>query len=128
MLKITTKKILKLSASLIVLLCFINFAHADSKTFGSVAANITKTFSDMGKMLTGLSYVAGLGFAIAAILKFKQHKDNPQQVPVGMPLGLLAVAAAFLFLPTLMGVTGQTLFGGGQRTAGPSGTTIQGSE
>ena len=27
--------------------------------------------------LTGSSYVVGFGFAIAAILKFKAHKDNP---------------------------------------------------
>ena len=97
---------------------------AQDITLGTVAKNVTDTFSNMGLMLTGLSYVAGLAFAIAAILKFKQHKDNPQQVPVGMPLGLLAVAAGFLFLPTLMGVTGQTLFGSSKTTAGPSGSTI----
>ncbi len=125
MTKQNIKNIFRVFLGLLTMFIFINYADAAQDiTFGTVAENITDTFSNMGLMLTGLSYVAGLGFAIAAILKFKQHKDNPQQVPVGMPLGLLAVAAGFLFLPTLMGVTGETIFGKQKQTAGPGGTTI----
>jgi intracellular multiplication protein IcmD len=54
------------------------------------------------KLITAGSYLAGLGFSIGAIMKFKQHKDNPTQVPIGTPIALVFIAAALLFFPTLM--------------------------
>ena len=48
-----------------------------------------------------MSYLGGLGFALVSIMKFKQHKDNPTQIPVGTALALVFIAAALLFLPTL---------------------------
>jgi intracellular multiplication protein IcmD len=68
------------------------------------------------------AYLAGLGFAIGAIMKFKQHKDNPTQIPIGTPIALIFIAAALLFLPSILGVAGSTMFGKGQATvAGPTG-------
>lgn len=58
-------------------------------------------------------------------MKFKQHKDNPTQVPIGTPIALVFIAAALLFLPSILSVTGSTMFGGKGTTAGPSGSTIQ---
>jgi intracellular multiplication protein IcmD len=70
------------------------------------------------------SYLAGLGFSIGAVMKFKQHKDNPAQIPIGTPIALVFIAAALLFLPTILSVTGETMFGSGRSTAGPTGTVI----
>jgi hypothetical protein len=38
------------------------------------------------KVITGVSHLAGLGFSIGAILKFKQHKDNPIQTHTSQPI------------------------------------------
>jgi intracellular multiplication protein IcmD len=38
-------------------------------------------------------------------MKFKQHKDNPTQTPIGTPIALVFIAAALLFLPSILGVT-----------------------
>ncbi len=99
-------------------------AAAGTTTLGGMASSITKTFGAVGKLITAGSYLAGLGFSIGAIMKFKQHKDNPTQIPIGTPIALVFIAAALLFLPTILSVTGQTMFGGGQTTAGPTGTVI----
>ncbi|MEW6277964.1 MAG: type IV secretion protein IcmD [Candidatus Eremiobacterota bacterium] len=59
------------------------------------------------------AYVAGLSSSVASLLKFKQHKDNPTQVPIGTPIALLFIAAALLFLPSILSTTGGTMFGDG---------------
>lgn len=99
-------------------------AFAESVTLGKMADQVVTSFESVAKLITAGSYLAGLGFAIGGILKFKQHKDNPTQVTIGQPIALIFVAAALLFLPSILGVAGYTLFEGGGTTAGPTGTTI----
>ena len=70
---------------------------------GALASNITACFGGLAQLVTGASYVVGTAFAAASILKFKAHKDNPTQIPLGTPLALEAVAAALAFLPTTSG-------------------------
>jgi len=60
----------------------------------TAAEDIVEKFSDLTTLITATSYIAGLGFAVGAILKFKMHKDNPTQVPIGTPVALVALAAA----------------------------------
>ena len=62
------------------------------------------------QLIIAASYVGGFGLAAASIVKFKAHKDNPQQVSIGDPLALLFVAAALIFLPTLLANSEETLF------------------
>ncbi|MGE3919451.1 MAG: type IV secretion protein IcmD [Gammaproteobacteria bacterium] len=98
-------------------------AFADTVTIGSVAQKITGTMGNLAKLITAGSYVAGFGFAVGAILKFKAHKDNPTQIPIGTPIALIFVAAALIFLPQIFGVTGKTMFGGGAETGTVTGVT-----
>lgn len=104
---------------------FLIAQDASAQNLGDMAASITGTFDQVGKMITAGSYIAGLGFSIGAIMKFKAHKDNPTQIPIGTPVALVFIAAALLFLPSILAITGQTMFGSeGGTTAGPSGTVI----
>lgn len=91
-----------------------------SMSLGDSAKEITKSMSPVSKLITGGCYVAGLAFMVGAIMQFKQHKDNPTQVTIGKPIALLLVGAALLFMPSIMGMAGVTIFGSGT-TAGPSG-------
>lgn len=98
------------------------FAQGTNLTIGGVASLITQSFRNIARLITAASYLSGLGFAIGAIMKFKQHKDNPTQIPIGTPIALLFIASALLFLPNVLGVSGVTLFGqAGGTVAGPSG-------
>ena len=100
--------------------------YATSLTLGGMASQITDSFESLTKLITAGSYLAGLAFSIGAIMKFKQHKDNPTQIPIGTPIALVFIAAALLFLPTILGVAGSTMFGsGGGSTAGPTGTVFK---
>lgn len=92
------------------------------QNLSGVASNVISNFGALAKMITAAAYVAGFGFAFAAILKFKAHKDNPQQIPVGTPIALLFIGAALIFLPTLFSITGETVFGSGATIGGVSGS------
>ncbi|NCT56279.1 MAG: type IV secretion protein IcmD [Legionella sp.] len=104
------------------LLMFSTGAMATSMTLGDMAAQVTSSFENLAKLITAASYLAGLGFAIGAIMKFKAHKDNPTQITVGTPIALVFIAAALLFLPSILDMTGSTMFGGEQSVAGAGGT------
>ena len=98
---------------------------AMSLTIGGMASSVTSSFESLTKLITAGSYLAGLGFAIAAIMKFKQHKDNPTQITIGTPIALVFIAASLLFLPTILGVAGFTMFGTtGGSVSGPSGAVF----
>lgn len=96
-----------------------------ANTIGDMATEMVNSFTSIAKLITAGSYLAGLGFSIGAIMKFKQHKDNPTQIPIGTPIALVFIAAALLFLPSILKVTGQTMFGEAGVVAGPKGTLIQ---
>jgi len=90
---------------------------------GSVAAQVITNISAVARLITAASYVAGMAFAVGAVVKFKAHKDNPTQIPIGTPIALLFVGAALIFIPTVFKVGGGTLFGSSGIVAGTSGIT-----
>ncbi len=115
-------------ASMVMVLTADAAMAATTMTLGTMASNIIGSFTSLTKLITAGSYLAGMGFSVAAIMKFKQHKDNPTQIPVGTPIALIFIAAALLFLPTILGITGATMFGsGGGTVGGPTGTVFTGS-
>jgi intracellular multiplication protein IcmD len=93
------------------------------QNLGTIATTISTSFGALAQLITAISYVAGMGFGMASILKFKAHRDNPTQIPIGTPIALLFVAAALLFLPTLFGIAGSTIFGANKTTGGISGVS-----
>src|SRR4029078_3244189 len=88
---------------------------------GDVAANVTGNPTNIAKLITAASYVAGMAFAVGAIGKFTAHKDNPTQIPIGTPIALLFGGAALIFAPTVFKVSGSTLFGASGTVGGVSG-------
>ncbi|MCH9637380.1 MAG: type IV secretion protein IcmD [Gammaproteobacteria bacterium] len=90
---------------------------------GKVASTITGSFGQLAKLITAGAYMAGIGFCMASMLKFKAHKDNPTQIPIGTPIALLFIGAALIFLPNIFRIAGYTIFGGTSGAGGVSGTT-----
>ena len=85
------------SLFLTTLVTSLTYATGDPLTVGGIAEKITGSFENIGKLIFSIAYVAGLGFGVAAIFKFKQHKDNPTQVPIGTPIALIAISSALVF-------------------------------
>lgn len=96
---------------------------SNDPTLGKVASTITSSFGQLAKLITAGAYMAGIGFCMASMLKFKAHKDNPTQIPIGTPIALLFIGAALIFLPNIFKIAGYTVFGGTSGAGGVSGTT-----
>jgi len=62
-------------------------------------------------VIVGSAYLAGLGFSIAAMVKLKAVKDNPQQNSPTMPLAYIAIAVLLVFMPSIVKPVSETLFG-----------------
>jgi hypothetical protein len=93
-------------------------ASGGGESLAVISGRVQSNVLSIVKLLIVLSYCAGVGFAMAGVLQFKAHKDNPQQTPLSKPMVYLAVAAFLLFLPSLMSTAGSTIFGS---KAGPTG-------
>ena len=98
-------------------------AAGNQEGLTKVAQNVTDGMTNLAKLITAVSFVMGFGFAAAAILKFKAHKDNPAQIPVGTPIALLFIAAALIYLPSLYQSVGKTIFGSEAHAGSASGIT-----
>jgi intracellular multiplication protein IcmD len=84
---------------------------ASDMTIKDLAVNFLSQFESFGKLLIAMAYISGLGFAVAANFKLKQHRDNPNQVPVGMPISLFLFSVFLVFLPSLYKPAGESMFG-----------------
>jgi len=78
------------------------------------------TQADIEQLIFRLFYVSGIGLAVGAIAKFKQHKNNPQQVHVSNAFAQLFIAAALIVIPNILATTGVTLFGSDQPLPPPN--------
>lgn len=84
---------------------------ASTTGLAGLANNVTKSIGAFGELLISISYLAGIGFMVAAIFKFKQHKDNPTQVTVGTPIAMLFIGIGLVFLPYIVTQAGTTIIG-----------------
>lgn len=116
------KGIMLLAAGTLCLCAGATYAASGVGGIGVIAANVTGQLSNIAKLITAAAYVAGFAFAVGAIVKFKAHKDNPTQIPVGTPIFLLAVGAALIFLPSVFQSAGTTLFGSTTGVGSASGS------
>ncbi len=104
----------------------ISFAYAGGgeQTLGQIAETAVTSIAPIVDLIVAICYVAGIGFAGAGILKFKQHKENPAQVPLGTCFMLLFIGISLVWLPTLIKSTGATIFGTGAQTGSSTGGDI----
>jgi intracellular multiplication protein IcmD len=119
------RKALKLVVSMgLVVAGFCTANVFAANDISGIANTVTGTFASIGKVMSATAYLAGFGLTIAAIFKFKQHKDNPQQVPMGTPIAMLLVGVSLIFLPSIILPAGASIFGSDVQAGGFSGTGI----
>ena len=113
--------ILALGAFFCVCMAAEVYAVGQASGIAKVAEKVRGNLGAVARLITALSYVGGMAFAIGAIAKFKAHKDNPTQIPIGTPIALLFIGAALIFIPSIFSTAGGTLFGGSGVVGGISG-------
>jgi len=96
------------------------------QTLGGLIMNVIGQQKGFIGFLSGVSYLAGLIFGILGILKFKDHFDSPERVPMWEPVKRLLVGGLFFSIPLLIDVLANTIDGAANYGAGYSATGFNG--
>lgn len=78
----------------------------DNMTLSTSLEAVASLYAQIAAIFTGAAYVAGLMLFVGAIFKFRQHREAPQQVPIGQPLTLFGLSVLAVFLPGFLDLTG----------------------
>ncbi|MEE2769811.1 MAG: type IV secretion protein IcmD [Pseudomonadota bacterium] len=108
---------------LLFLLGSVSSAFASNQLgLGRLAVGLLEQYKYFAMLIVGTAFIAGVCFFVAAIFKFKQHKDNPSQITIGTPFAMVAISVALIFLPGFIKPAGESLFGEDSMSAGVSGS------
>ena len=58
----------------------------------SMSEGISVQVNSLKMLLLQVSLIAGVGFTLMGMVKFKAHKDNPTQVALSVPITLLLIS------------------------------------
>ena len=98
-----------------------------AQNLGEMASMLRGQFTEIASLMIAVAYVAGIGFGITSIFKFKQHKDNPTQVPIGTPLAMMTISVLLIFLPAIYVPAGSSILGqGAEQVSGSASGRIDG--
>jgi intracellular multiplication protein IcmD len=89
-----------------------DFISGDDGSSGVEAMfnNVYSDYAQIAEMIGGMAYIAGLCFFVAAMLKMKQHRDNPQQASSTAWVVYLLAGVGLIFLPSALQEGATTLF------------------
>ena len=68
-------------------------------------------FKDLGPLIGSIAMVAGLIFFVASVFTFKQHRDNPTQVPIGKPITQMCISVVLMFMGQIIQPLGKPWLG-----------------
>lgn len=101
----------RLSAFFLTLpLVLIGFdAFAGTSDINDIAYNAEASVSALPGLVSALSYALGLLLGVLAVLKFKEHVENPQQTPLRTPIIRLLAGGALMALPIVYEAARETI-------------------
>lgn len=118
------KKNLKSATAIALALVFSAPAMAVAQNVGAIASDLKNQTTAVSTLVTVVAFVLGVGMAIAGLLKFKAHSQNPNDPSAKMSTAfmLVFVGAALVAIPAALGSGIQTIFGGdAQKTNATTG-------
>ena len=118
------KLLFSILGTLLIMIPCIAFGASETKGLREILEGLKDQITSVAEILVVVSYVAGVGFALAGIIQFKAHKDNPAQMPLSKPIVYIVVGACLLFLPQILKTAGTTVFG--EEESDPMSFTVGG--
>ena len=114
----TTMKAIKKMAFIVSILMLVTMDSSfAATTLSQISDNVHGAIGSLIKIIGNIALIAGIGFILAALFKFDQHKKNPTQIQISQPIALLLVGAALCLFPAIIDTTTTALYG----------TTVKGS-
>lgn len=91
---------------LLVLMGFVSSSFAgvtgntsSANDLTAIVGNLMGPMQGLAHMLNLASVICGTGFLLAAVLHYKKHRDNPQEVPLSRPVTYLILGLVLVLLP-----------------------------
>lgn len=92
---------IKLILSLLISLCIFP-VYAESFGLGEVAGQITGGPVDFLKQsIYGMFFVAGAAFLVGTMSQYKNHRENPQQIRLSIPITYFIMSLVLFAIPTI---------------------------
>ena len=102
----------------VLMLFFSGAAFAQpSATLTTIQTTVAGSIKSIVGIIGDIALLAGIGFILASLFKFDQHKKNPQQVQMSQPIALFLVGAGLTLFPLVVNTAATSLYG----------TTVQGN-
>lgn len=98
----------------------------DAGGINQLMENIFNSVDETPGIVTAISYLLGLLFCVAGILKIKEHVENPDQTPVKDAVGRLLIGGAMFALPTIFTAAYITIIGNPGNATGVVGGVMGG--
>ncbi|MCB9985581.1 MAG: hypothetical protein H6864_07865 [Micavibrio sp.] len=89
---------------------------AGTGTVGDVICNVILASNDLPGLISGLAYLMGMVMAVSALVKLKDHVENPNQTPISASLKRFVAGGALFMLPMVTEAS-ETLISGGVTVA-----------
>lgn len=99
-------------------------AQAQVRDLGEIADDLTTQVSQLSTLVSVVSFVLGVAIAIAGLMKFRAHSQNPNDPSnkISTAFVLIFAGAGLVAIPSVLGSGVATIFGdGAQVTDGNSG-------
>lgn len=90
----------------LILIGFDAYAAAD---INDIADNAIASTQSLPGLVSALSYALGLLLGVLAVLKFKEHVENPNQTPLRTPIIRLLAGGALMALPIVYEAARETI-------------------
>lgn len=89
----------KLTMFYLFLSTFFLIMQAQADNIGQVSVNILGPAKGVAHAINAACYIMGVGFLLAALLQYKYHRENPQQVRISTPIFLVLMGLFILAVP-----------------------------
>ena len=83
-------------------------AGSSNDDLSGTVNSLTAFFKNLGPLIGSIAMVAGLIFFVASVFTFKQHRDNPTQVPIGKPITQMCISVVLMFMGQIIQPLGKT--------------------
>lgn len=83
----------------------------NTQTLGNMFQRLFNNQVSFTSLFSGFLKMCSFGFFIATVLKFKQYKENPTQIPVSTPFALLLVTVLASTSFMIIDPVTETMFG-----------------
>ena len=87
------------------LLTFSLSNTAYAADLGSISDTVLQLLGGVSQILDVIAWVSGAGFAVSALVKYKEHRARPQSIPLSGPITEMIVAIILIAFPFIMKAT-----------------------